>query len=107
MTAIKEPLKISVKPGCLRKVTWNARRDTRDCFLVEIDSATKYTHQNLNHESGENRRCVVIAFALTERTLRPSRSKKPTEVKIELRPGDWITSVVNHKYGATVLGVRR
>lgn len=97
-------MKVEIKRGCLRKVRYYFERETKICFIFQLDSATKYTdHDLILSESGH----VTVISKTNERTLGSAKTKKATFTRIHHGPGEWAISIIWHKYGFEVIGVKR
>jgi hypothetical protein len=106
--------RVQVQPGCARNVRVSLCYVSPDhrAVLYEIDTCTKYL--DVYHSMGFARggrssrlESVTAYLALREETLRPSRPKRPCEVRMPLPAvrGYWFAEVAASKYGAFVYAI--
>lgn len=98
--------RLQVTQGCARKLRASVLYVSPDGRAVvwHYDSNTKYLDANLFSEFPD--REVGLTLFLSESTLRPSRSKKPAEVRLKLPKGPkgswWLYSLSAGRYDGVV-----
>ncbi len=98
--------RLQVTQGCAKKLTARVLYVSPDGRAVvwSYDSDTKYLDASLFSADSESE--IGVNLFLSESTLRPSRSKKPAEVRLKLPKGPkgswWLYSLSAGRYDGVI-----